>query len=108
MRAELDQVQVEAGTCALHAFHRPKPLLLVIHHVQPRGMGGADVSENRVAVCDTGHRNAHMELAALVFGTPSPGGTKSEKALAQRGYDAWVAADKPGNPHAAYALHAHP
>lgn len=98
------------GGCWLHRTHRPKPLDLVVHHAMPRGMQGPDVTSNRYLVCDTGHRSTHVILAWLVFtdGDPAkdPGGTRSERTLARVGYDAWVAAGRPGNPHAAYALHA--
>lgn len=92
--------------CVLHGYHWPSPLVLVVHHVQPLGMGGPNTPANRRKVCDTGHRNVHKILAWLVFGRAGsdPLGTRKERALAQEGYDAWVAAGKPGNPHAAYAL----
>jgi len=93
------------GTCWLHKVHRPAPLSLVVHHAQPRGMGGADSAENRYRVCDTGHRNVHVILSAFVFGRPVVGGSRGERKLARIGYDAWVAAGRPGNPHAAFALH---
>lgn len=93
--------------CFLHADHgEAEPLILVVHHVQPRGMGGKDVASNRARVCDTGHRNVHTLLGKLANGYPMPaGGTASERALAQEGYDRWVTAGRPGDPHAAYALH---
>lgn len=92
--------------CVLHLTHRPQPLTLVTHHVVPIGMKGPDDPSNRVEVCDTGHRNVHLLLAALVYGQDlGRRGTPTERALAWRGYDTWVKAGRQGNPHAAYALH---
>lgn len=68
-------------------------------------MGGPDVLSNKKRVCPTGHGNIHAAMAAIVFGKPLPNVHRSELALAQEGYDRWVAAGKPGNPHAAYGLH---
>lgn len=68
-------------------------------------MGGPNVPANKVTVCPTGHFNIHAILAALVFGKPAPKATRSETDLARRGYEAWLAASKPGNPHGAYGLH---
>jgi hypothetical protein len=97
------------GGCWLHRTHRPQPLQLVVHHAWPRGMGGPDAGGNRYLVCDTGHRSTHVILAWLIFGleagAPDPGGTRRERQLARIGLDAWTAAGRPGNPHAAYALH---
>lgn len=94
-----------AQPCQLHKTHSPKPLVIVKHHVQPLGMGGADSPENWLYVCDTGHRNVHTLMGPLANeGKMASGGTKSERAAAQEGYDKWVAAGKPGNPHSAYGL----
>jgi hypothetical protein len=91
--------------CQVHKSHYPKPLRIVKHHIQPLGMGGADVEGNWEWTCDTGHYSIHIKLAELVFqGNFTPGGTTEERNIARKGYTAWVAAGKPGNPHAAYAL----
>lgn len=91
--------------CQLHATHRPTPLVTVKHHVQPLGMGGPDEPGNWLWTCDTGHRNVHALLGPLANGGAMPdGGTRTERAAARDGFDRWVAADRPGNPHAAYAL----
>lgn len=85
------------------------PLILVTHHIQPRGMGGPDSAGNRVRCCDNGHRAVHTLLGPLANGHPMPAeGSDAERALAQEGYDRWVRAGKPGDPHAAYGLHAVP
>lgn len=98
-------VSSDQRPCELHVGHRPRALVTVKHHVQPLGMGGPDVPDNWRWTCDTGHRNVHEKLAELVFnGAMSDGATASERHTAQTGYDMWVAAGKPGNPHAAYAL----
>ena len=93
---------LDAGTgCALYR-HDPAPWRLVVHHVQPRGMGGADVDSNRITVCAQCHLETHWALAGLVYGFDPGPGKRRIKALARRGYDAWVAAGRPGNPHASY------
>lgn len=92
-------------TCCLHDRHTPRPLKLVVHHAWPRGLGGPDEDENRFPVCDTGHRNIHVVLAALVFGRKLPKASHREIELAYLGYNAWVEAGRPGDPRAAYALH---
>lgn len=85
--------------CTVHDEHRPTPLLIEHHHVWPLGMGGPDEPSNLVAVCAGGHYNAHELLADLIrTGRMRRGGSKGERELAQRGYDAWVKAGKPGRP----------
>lgn len=69
-------------------------------------MGGADTPANKKKVCPTGHFNIHAALAAIVFGKPIPVVHREELRLAWLGYNMWVAAGKPGNPHASYAFHA--
>ena len=92
-----------AGDCALHKDHgSAKPLRMVVHHIQPLGMGGPDIKENKIVICNTGHLNVHWLLASLVYGFSVDGGSRTERKLAKQGYDAWVQAGKPGNPHAAY------
>lgn len=91
--------------CQLHATHRPAALVTVKHHVQPLGMGGADDPGNWSWVCDTGHRNVHTLMGPLANdGAMPPGGTRTERALARAGVDRWIAAGRPGNPHAAYGV----
>lgn len=87
--------------CAVHRTHTPKPLGVVVHHVQPKAMGGPDVEANRVTVCPTGHLNIHRLLDDLLASdgkTMRRGGTRLERSLARRGYDEWIAAGKPGRP----------
>ena len=94
-------------TCQLHGYHIPKPLWIERHHVQPLGMLGPDEPGNWLWCCPTGHYDIHALLGPLANGKGMPkGGTASERAAAKRGYDMWVAAGKPGNPAAAYGLHA--
>lgn len=86
-------------TCQVHRVHRPRPLRTVWHHIQPLAMHGDDIDSNKVAVCDTGHFDIHRLLGDLIrAGVMRRGGTRTERALARRGYDAWVAAGKPGRP----------
>lgn len=88
-----------ADGCQIHGYHYPKPLRIVEHHIQPAAMGGATAPGNLVALCDVGHFNVHRILDDLLHEVPMrKGGTRTERALAQRGYDEWVAAGKPGHP----------
>jgi hypothetical protein len=92
--------------CRVHGSHRPAVITLHVHHVQPISMGGPNEPENKVIICPTGHFNVHAVLAALVFDKPAvPKATRMETELAHRGYEAWLAAGRPGNPHGAYGLH---
>lgn len=93
------------NACQVHGYHWPPPLRVVVHHIQPLAMNGPDTPANRVTVCDTGHYDIHRCLDDLLHGQPSTRGTRKERALARQGYDAWVAAGKPGKP--VYELHDH-
>lgn len=89
------------GPCTVHIYHWPPPLRVVTHHVQPTEMGGKDVPENKVRVCDTGHFNIHRCMADLyrqTLGTlkGKVRGTGDEKALARMGLAGWNADGKPG------------
>lgn len=98
------------GSCQVHKTHRPVPLRWVEHHIQPLAMGGMNVPENRVKVCDTGHYNIHRLLDVLLLEdkqnpveTPgeltlarADGGTPHERLLAIKGFDMWVVAGRPG------------
>lgn len=93
-----DELAASDVPCSVHTEHRPEPLRIVVHHVQPLGMGGPNVPANKIAVCDTGHYSIHRLLGYLIDGKPLPSGHHEERRLAQAGYDAWVAAGKPGRP----------
>ena len=99
-------------TCSLHVTHVPKSAWVELHHIQPKAMLGPDTLDNLVACCPTGHYNVHSYMSWLIFGKdagdPEPVHTRSEKALAQQGVAKWIAAGKPGNPHAAYGIHGLP
>src|SRR3954463_14860859 len=86
--------------CEVHGSHRPNPLRLVVHHIQPLGMGGPDVASNKVVVCDTGHYNIHRLMGYLLKGQALPKGlgTRKERVLANQGYRLWITAGKPGRP----------
>jgi hypothetical protein len=85
--------------CDVHNTHEPRPLRIVSHHIWPLGMAGPDVPTNRVQTCDAGHMNTHRLLDDLLRdGKMRRGGSKQERILAQRGFDRWVAAGKPGHP----------
>lgn len=93
------------STCQLHGYHSPRPLVIVKHHIVPLGCGGPDTPDNWLMVCDTGHRNLHTLMGPLFDGGPLPsGGTQTERATAKDALTRWIAAGKPGNPHAAYGL----
>lgn len=85
--------------CTVHHTHSPHPLRTVWHHVQPLAMGGPDVPDNKVEVCDTGHYNVHRLLGDLIReGKMRPEGSARERVLANEGFTQWVAAGKPGTP----------
>jgi len=85
--------------CSIHKYHSPMPLLYEEHHIQPLGMGGKDVAANKVWVCVQGHYNIHELLGDLLrSGTMRRGGGRAERACANQGFAAWVAAGKPGRP----------
>lgn len=85
--------------CGVHLYHRPRPLRIVDHHIHPLAMGGPDTPGNQVLVCDTGHYNIHRLLGDLIqSGKMRTGGSKTERQLALAGFDAWVAAGRPGTP----------
>jgi hypothetical protein len=90
--------------CAVHGYHWPKPIGVVVHHIQPLAAGGPDVAANRVTICPTGHLNVHRLLDLLWRTSPADPdaikgkGTRKERALARQGFDAWVTAGKPGHP----------
>lgn len=86
-------------TCQVHGSHRPAPMRVISHHIQPEAMGGTSLATNRVWVCDTGHYNIHRLMGDLLRDQPMrKGGTREERRLARLGYDRWVAAGKPGRP----------
>lgn len=50
-------------TCAVHRHRDDVPL--EVHHIWPRGRGGADVAINRVTVCANGHSAIHELLTRI-------------------------------------------
>lgn len=73
--------------------HRPKPLRYVLHHVQPKVCGGLTTPANTEQVCDSCHASVHVLLWHLAQGTPPPArGTRVQRKLARRGYQACVVA----------------
>lgn len=75
--------------CAVHGYHRPKPLRTVQHHVWPKEYGGPTQPWNLVWVCDTGHYNIHTALDLLLAGQ-APIGTRAEVKLARLGHNRMV------------------
>ncbi len=91
--------------CQLHTRHVPAPLWIERHHIQPLGMGGPDEADNWLWCCPTGHFNIHALMGPAANGQAMPaGGTLLERRYALAGIDKWVAAGKPGSPHAAYGI----
>jgi len=85
----------KAQNCVVSRSHRPVPMRYVWHHVLPTTCGGLSVSENLVSCCDSCHYAIHALLYQLKVNgavTPSPGNNLARVALAQRGYQAAVAA----------------
>jgi hypothetical protein len=98
---KLEKKEATADHCNVHNYHRPTPLRLVDHHIQPLGMGGKDVWSNRVTVCDTGHYNIHRLLGDLIKSdgeSMRPGGSHMERQLARQGWTMWHNAGRPGKP----------
>lgn len=110
--------------CVLHKYHYPKPARPTEdHHIQPKYMHGKNVPSNLAPICPTGHDNVHLYIDWLLANdsthaanesnrrgeyifnfaawakwaraTPEPSVTRSEKALALQGYNAWVAEGRP-------------
>lgn len=110
--------------CVLHKYHYPVPARPTEdHHIQPKFMHGPDVASNKAPVCPTGHDNVHLYIDWLVAhdaihakkeserkqerifnfvrwavdsrAKVEPSVTRSEKALALQGYNAWVAIGRP-------------
>lgn len=56
----------DARVCACMVTHRPAPLELERHHIQPTYLGGPDAEANIAWVCPTTHTNTHELLRAMV------------------------------------------
>ncbi len=85
-----------AAACVV-GFHRPKPMRFVWHHVQPLVAGGKTVPANLASLCDSCHYSIHVLLWHLgQRTTPLVKGTRRQRALARRGYEACVAAGTVG------------
>jgi len=95
-----EPMHLPGNQCTVHGYHWPPVRRTVVHHIHPRGMLGPDVAVNRVNICGTGHDTIHTNIHALCLHGPDAPlvGTKAERALALRGYQAWVDAGKPGHP----------
>jgi hypothetical protein len=84
----------KATTCELYKAHRPIPLRFVWHHVLPETCGGLTQTGNLASLCDSCHYSVHILLYQLAHPDPAHvvKGTKTQQALAQKGYDQAVAA----------------
>ncbi len=82
--------------CEIHGYHWPPIHATVWHHVHPLGLGGPDIAENMVEMCNTGHVNIHVALDYLLDMEGRPvkgklkGFTRKELALAWSGYHSVV------------------
>ena len=79
---------IPGNHCEVHGYHWPTPLRTVVHHIFPQEYGGPSTPENLVKVCDNGHYNIHEILNALLRDRPIPKGTRAERQIAVRGFDA--------------------
>lgn len=82
------------AACQGYGKHRPQPMRLVLHHLLPRVCGGQTTPENTRVLCDNCHAAVHALLyqARLHGVVPSDLGTRKQRALALRGYQAAQAA----------------
>lgn len=96
-RTELPGVG-KATHCEVAGYHRPRPLRYVFHHILPEACGGKSEPDNLVQTCDTEHYAIHRLLWLLANGgiPRGTGGTRKQRALAERGYQAAVAAGTTG------------
>jgi hypothetical protein len=104
MSALLEFAGAPATKCVASGTHIPRPLRFVWHHVQPHEAGGPTEAANLVELCDTCHYSIHRILWVMrLMGlgqvptaeqhdeyTYPP--RMAQKALAERGYEACVAA----------------
>jgi len=86
-RTELPGVG-KATTCEAAAYHRPKPLRYVWHHVLPEACDGPTTPANLVSLCDGCHYSCHVLMWWLANGGLPPGlkGTRKQLAIAFDGY----------------------
>jgi HNH endonuclease len=84
----------KASRCEIARYHRPAPLRFIWHHVLPQACGGKTEPSNLAQLCDNDHYAVHLLMWHLAHGgiPPAVKGTRAQRALAQRGYDAAVAA----------------
>lgn len=123
MRLSYLAKQTEGKVCILHKYHYPRPARPTeAHHIRPKYMGGLSIPENMADICPTGHDNVHLYITWLVANDatyqiaqarsvgvlfdyvawaqvarsrPEPSVTRSEKALATRGFSEWAAGGRP-------------
>lgn len=83
-----------ATTCEITTAtaHRPTVTRHVWHHVQPQEAGGQTVDGNLAQLCDNCHYACHRVMWCLAKNLPVPKVHRNIAKLAQRGYDACVAA----------------
>lgn len=96
----MEPMHLPGDQCEVHGSHRPAVHRTAVHHIWPLGLGGPDHADNKVRVCGTGHDTIHTNIHNLCRSGDAAQlvGSRTEKALALRGYRSWVAAGKPGTP----------
>lgn len=86
----------DTRTCAAHKTHSPRPQEYAVHHVLPKGWGGAEDGAT-VILCPTGHVNVHELLDEYrTLGQTPPWTTRrqygpGERAVAAAGWDLYRA-----------------
>lgn len=81
-----------AAQCVGAKVHYPRPLRFVWHHILPQICGGQSTPDNLAALCDSCHYSVHILLYSLAQGAVLKVGTAAQRALAQQGYAAALAA----------------
>jgi len=86
---------IRVSQCAGAGIHHPRPLRYVAHHILPQVCGGKTEPGNIASLCDSCHYSVHALLWILKQGGAGfklTTGTRQQRALAQQGYAAAVAA----------------
>jgi hypothetical protein len=84
---EVPELGLKATTCSSVAWHRPRPLRYVLHHILPQVCGGLTVETNLVSLCDNCHYSVHVLLWQLAHGLKLPRSVNAHQLLlATQGY----------------------
>src|SRR5262249_12710475 len=74
-----------AVRCQLAAYHAPRPLRFVWHHIQPAAAGGATIAANLAQVCDNCHYAVHVIMWQLANSQPLSRCSRAQLLLARQG-----------------------